>query len=936
MKRQVRTLAIAAGVVGWILSAAPVMAQEEDALEEGSQEVEAEVREAASAGIQAAVVAGVEATLEEAVQEGQRQVEIREGEDDEVLDWMRSPRESALRQARARVGWSLEQTWPFWQVLEEEAEIDVGETPQQAQQVARHVREQVEVFDERFNLMLLGNTDGQLAEADCRLDREERRYFWARQVAYRGALEAFAEGHGRRSPMALNVGNMLFPGPLGRYLLEQEDEHEGLARILAKMDSDATGLGNREFSVPRRPLTQVLGRLQDEGVNIQAANLDCPDFQGAEGLCEVIQSAKVDKPFEVVERGHLTVGVTTVLAPTLLDRLEEEQRQGIEIASPRSVLDRLVPQMREDVDLVVVQYVVPSGQATELAYDLASRIDGIDLMVTSHLVQQPDDGESVDWDRPVTGGRSAVIEAVGTGTPIVSSNSGPQGVVHVELDLHGERIGDDTEWTIRSLEPRRASTERLNGDQETRRMLEEAVERYCDDWGDPVGAKAELSEPLSAANFRRLILDVLRFETRSEVAIINRGAFRNEGKFPLEGALTRADIYSALPYDNRVVVAEVEGSVLRRMASQIGLDAVAQGIESSGGVLRVNGRPLDDNRRYRVVVNDFVAAGGDGLFRSGELQRARAYHPGWSNEPPTVSEMTIRYFEEEKHIRRPGVEGIDVEANFENLHHKFLWRLNSSLNASYNQVMVRNPEVDGGGAYDQSQLGVQSTDQLNLEGRFLVEADSRNHGWLNDLNLQFATARITDNEEASFERTKDQIRFRSRYRYQRLRASRAGLWYVPDPVLEGQVESEFRRAPTRDWHRLDLRLIGAASFQLRDALDFRVGANVRNDINEPGGEPTMGVNLSYTLGQVTPVRLFDRPVRIESEVEYFYNDIGRQNIQEARSANRLYFAVSEQLFFTTTFNAFLYRDDSVGEWGSNTELTVGINYQWNTARQNFR
>ena len=933
MERQVRAwiavLVMAVGAMGPMAVSADEGAKAAQEVEEAAQEV----RDAARQGIHRAVQAGAEATVEEAVQVG-REV-VADEEDDEVLAWVRSPLESAMTQARARVAWSLEETYPLWRTLEEDAEIDVGETPQQARQLARYVRDQVEVFDERFNLMVLGNIDGQLAEADCRLDREERRYFWARQVAYRQALEAFAEGHGRRAPLALNVGNMLFPGPLGRYLLNEAQEHQELAQMLAALDSETMGLGNREFAVPRQPLTRVLEKLNDGGPSVQAANLRCPDFAGSEGLCRVVQSADDDRPYEVIDRGHLTVGVTTVLATQLLARLQEEQRQGVEISSPRSVLDELVGEMREEVDLVIVQYIVPSGQGTELAYDLASRIEGIDLMVSSHLVQQPEDEISVDWDQPVVGGRSAVIEAIGTGTPIVSANSTAQGVVNVELDLYGERVGNQTSFHIRSVVPRRASTERIPGDEATQAMLDEAVERYCEDWGDPVGDKAELKEPLSAAEFQRLVLDVMRFETRSEVAISNLGAFRNEAKFPLEGALTRADIHSTLPYDNRAVVVEVQGSVLRRIGGRLGMDAVAQGLEIRDGQWKVNGRSLNNNRRYRVAVNEFVADGGDGLLASGDVERRELFHPEWSVEAPTISEMVIHYFEEEKHIR-PGVDGIEAGANFVDLHEKFLWRFNSSLNASYNQVMVRNPERDGAGAYDQSQLGVQSTDQINLEGRFMVEADSRNHGWTNDLNLQFATARITDDEEVSFERTKDQIRLRSRYRYQRLRASQAGRWFVPDPVMEGQLESEFRRAPTRDWHRLDLRVIGGASFQIRDELDVRLGANVRSDINEPGGEPTLGLNLSYTLGQVAPVRIFDRPVRLESEVEYFYNDIGRQNIHETRSANRVYFAVSEQLFFTTTFNAFLYRDDVVGELGSNTELTIGVNYRWDGARQNFR
>src|SRR5690606_36465773 len=156
---------------------------------------------------------------------------------------------------------------------------------------------------------------------------------------------------------------------------------------------------------------------------------------------------------------------------------------------------------------------------------------------------------------------------------------------------------------------------------------------------------------------------------------------------------------------------------------------------------------------------------------------------------------------------------------------------------------------------------------------------------------------------------------------------------VPNPMVELQLESEFDPPETRDWRRMDTRGILGVTFLIADPLEFKLGANVRRDINEPDSEATYGVNAGYALRRLSLASVFGRPIQFESELEYFYNDVGNSNIHELRNGNRLFFALFDQFFFTTTFNVFLYRTDAVGRFGTNTELTIGLNYLWDASRQ---
>ncbi len=771
----------------------------------------------------------------------------------------------------------------------------------------------------RLTLLVAGNLDGNLARVNCRQELEEMTLYRARQAAYVDTLRDLATDPAIPEPLFLSPGDSLFPGVLARYFLSLgEPGARTLAQSLTAVPLEVHGLGSREFTVDRGDLLNFMEAMEERGVNMQAANLACEGFQSAEAICAGLSEER----FKVVERDGTTVAIATILTPDLIERLDASQKEGLQILDPAEILPGLVEEMREAADVVVIQHQLRPRNALDRSYELASKAEGIDLMISNFLF----DGES-------EARRSAVVYASHTGTPIVSGNSGANSLISLELAL---REAGEGAWQMTGLDATRVNLNEMPDHRATAEILQAGVESFCEDWGSALGDGATIAEPMSLEDLRTFVLNAMRFSTRSEVAILNTGAFRNDDQFPLTGELTAADLYTAMPFENQIVTARISGARLKALAPRLGDILVAEGLTVDGDTVLINGRPVADDRQYPVAMNDFLAGGGDGIFAEDHLSRASTYQPEWADEAPTIDEAVIHFVSNNRHLQA-GEEraAVSPRGNFQNLHRRFLWTFQGSMNASYNQVAVQNPVIDDAPAYDQGQLTVQATDQINMEGRFATQADSRNHRWNNELNLQYATARLRDQEDANFEKTRDQIRLRSRYRYQRLRVDRNGRWYVPDPLVEGQLESEFIPPETRDWHRLDLRAIAGMSFQLRPPLDFRIGLNVRQDVNEPDSAPTWGLTAGYTLSRINLVTIMNRPVHIESEVEYFYNDIGGNNVHEIRSGNRLFYSLFGQLFFTTTFNVFAVRNDTVGEFGTNTELTIGLNYQWDASFQRF-
>ncbi len=759
-----------------------------------------------------------------------------------------------------------------------------------------------------LQLFLTANIDGNFALPDCREDAavSDENLFYAQQAAVYQTLRSLSGSGGLSAPIALNAGDSIFPGPIARYMLsEGPPGMRNLVQTIVQIPYEVHALGNREFSVPRNELLLFLQTTRGVNLTTQAANIRCEEFGGAEDICDAVGTMTGGRPFTVVNRDGVQVAITSIIDPPAFQVIGREQSDALEALEPVDMLGPLVHSMRQEANLVIVQLHVRNAGAVERAHKLASEIPGIDVLIVNHLFEDEHSKDALaSGSKP-----GAVLRAQNTGTFILSADSGPHNVITA------------------SMPPQR----------ETAEILKSVAKSYCDDWGQPIVENAKLAQPFMLTDLQEYVLNTMRFSTRSEIALVNRRAFRNEAQFPLQNELTLADMHTALPYNNHMFTAHISGKVLAGLGSKLGKELIATGLTVVDGKVLINGRPPNADRTYRVALNDYLAEGGDGVFTAAQLNTPKVYQPKKSEDPPTLSAIAIDYIALERYKSGGSIsDSLSPTGNFPDLYRQFLWTLTGSINASYQQVSVFNPETaPDTPAYDQSQLTVKPTNQINLEGRVALGADSRNHGWDNDLVMQFATARVTDDANSGYQETKDLIRYRSQYRYQGLRADLGGRWFVPNPLAEIQLETEFNRPETRDWLRMDLRGILGVNFTLAEPLDFKIGFNGRRDINAPDSDPTYGLNAGYKLRRINLINILGRPIQFESELEYFLNDIGTNNTNELRNSNRLYFAVFDQFFFTTTFNAYLYRTDAVGEFGTNTELMIGLNYLWDMARQTF-
>ena len=149
--------------------------------------------------------------------------------------------------------------------------------------------------------------------------------------------------------------------------------------------------------------------------------------------------------------------------------------------------------------------------------------------------------------------------------------------------------------------------------------------------------------------------------TGADAALTNGGGIRTSIK---EGEITKRDILNVLPFNNYVVVKEVEGSdIVQALEHGVSLypepggryPQVA-GIEftfapekepgSRVGEVKVAGQELDPERMYKLALNDFNAAGGDGYTM---LAKSRLL-----GEFGSLSDMVIEYIQKISTEAAPG------------------------------------------------------------------------------------------------------------------------------------------------------------------------------------------------------------------------------------------------------------------------------------------
>lgn len=395
-----------------------------------------------------------------------------------------------------------------------------------------------------------------------------------------GQLRA-REGHGPSSPPVTGAegpatlllsGGDNYTGPA----ISSYFDGEPMAEALARMGYAASAFGNHEFDFGRPRFIQNRARA---GLVYLAANVHAED---------PALKPEMDLPaFQVFERRGARIGVVGLATETTLTTAMASRFAGVAIEAEEPALDRAVKAAWESgPDALVL-----------IAHECPDRLEPM-------LARHP------EWRLTFAFGghchKIVKIDAAG-GTPLYSPGWRLESYLRVRLTIDPSRplrervVGVDPELV--EVTQREGST--VPVDAELARSIAQWKVKLDVELGEPIGYAATGFDK-DSKEIARWITEAWRRELKTDVAIVNTGGIRQS--LP-KGTITKATLWSVLPFDNKLVICELLG---RDLVADLALEEAAySGIVKVGESYRLSdGKPLDMNRRYRVATVDFLYAGG--------------------------------------------------------------------------------------------------------------------------------------------------------------------------------------------------------------------------------------------------------------------------------------------------------------------------------------
>lgn len=398
-------------------------------------------------------------------------------------------------------------------------------------------------------------------------------------------------------------------------MLDAEPDFKGMSAI----GYDAMAVGNHEFDRTAAALRKQ--QAQWSSFPWLSANV-------------YVDGKRMFEPYRIFQLGAVRVAVLGLTTEDTLKTLSHERFPGVTLRPPAQEAAAMLPALRRQADVVIAaahmgHYV--DGRHGDNApgdVELARAVPGIDLIVGGHS-QNPvcmlDEARRNDDYRP---GDPCAPDRQ-NGTWIVQAWEWGKFVGRADFEYHAGqfRLLRYALLPVNLLKQGLPPRQRIEEDAGLLALLQPYQRRGSERLLQPVGhldaaldgeRRHVRSRPTSLG---RLITESMAARTGADLAIVSGGGIRDS--LPA-GTVTFRDLLKVLPFGNRVVVATLDGSELQDYLSRVlrmtpGSGAYAQTFGVSAMVehgepkeLRVQGRPIDPARRYRVALNSFNARGGDG------------------------------------------------------------------------------------------------------------------------------------------------------------------------------------------------------------------------------------------------------------------------------------------------------------------------------------
>jgi 5'-nucleotidase/UDP-sugar diphosphatase len=384
-------------------------------------------------------------------------------------------------------------------------------------------------------------------------------------------------------------------------------------KAMSAMGYDAMALGNHEFD---KPLDVLMKQKQWATFPFLSANILKKDT-----------GKPLFDDFKIWDFDGLKVAVigftaqdTPIMVTTDLKALEF--KDSVEVAK------NMIPKLRKKAAVVIalshLGYYENAYHGSNAPGDvtLARSVPGIDVIIGGHsheeiaeavvendtlIVQAGDNGKYV--------GRLDLTFKNG----VVSLQN--YRLIPVNLKKKVKKDGQDVRVFIE---------EEIKEDAEMLALLTPFYEQGQSELGKVIGSTTDVFEGerkivrSQETNLGNLIARTQRQKVGADVAIMNSGGIRTS---IAKGDITYKDVLKVQPFSNSICLVTLTGKELKKYCEIAanktpGSGAFAQ-FDNANVVMKgesleslsVGGSPVDDTKNYRLAINSFIAAGGDGYMK---------------------------------------------------------------------------------------------------------------------------------------------------------------------------------------------------------------------------------------------------------------------------------------------------------------------------------
>jgi len=403
-------------------------------------------------------------------------------------------------------------------------------------------------------------------------------------VAYMGTLIRKLQQESGDNFLLLDAGDW------GQGSYESKLTHgKTMIEVMNELEYDAAEIGNHEFDWGRPALSDMI---KEAEFPIMGANI-------------IEKGHLIDgvKPYTIEEVNGLKVGVIGMISQETPGATDPKNLDGLTFESTTKDVKKYIPELKEKgADLIVVL----SHQGDKADEILAKNVSGIDVIVGGHSHTEIAEPRLVN---------NTIIVQSGTGGAFV-------GDLAIDVDRETKKIS-----TYRNrLVP--VSSKDLSPDPSIEKIIAPIVEEAKETMGKPVG-KTEVDlthnrKKVFETVLGNVITDGMREAAGSDIAMTNSGAIRDELK---KGGLNYGDLYRVLPFDKNIVTIGLSGAEIReimensadRKKGNLQVSGLTMNIEPRNSKghkvsdMMVQGAPLQEDKVYRVTIDDFLAGGANGF-----------------------------------------------------------------------------------------------------------------------------------------------------------------------------------------------------------------------------------------------------------------------------------------------------------------------------------